>query len=156
MEIKDVKNFKYQEFFSRYYYEKWKGTPYFLINSIDPRVPLLAQFLRDRYKKSVTINNWLWRGENDYPYDYSGFRDEECKIGSKVSRHQLGLCIDVKVSGMEAREVQKDIKTNFEEFSEIGLTSVEEDTPTWTHLSVESTDWRREDGLWIIPNPNKK
>ena len=155
MKIDGIENFRYEEFFSPYYYKKWKDTPYWLINSIDPKLPILAQFLRDRYEKAVTINNWLWRGKDDYPYDYSGFRDEECKIGSKVSRHLLGLCIDVKVDGMEAPEVQRDIKANYDEFSLKGLTALEEDTKTWTHLSVENTNWRHENGLWIIPNPNK-
>ena len=156
MKIEGVANFKYEEFFSAYYFKKWKDTPYWLINSIDIKLPLLAQFLRGRYGKSVIINNWLWRGESDYPYDDSGFRDEKCLIGSKVSRHKLGKKIDAKVAGMEAAEVQMDIRNNYEDFKKFGLTAMEEDTETWTDLSVENTDWRREEGLWIVPNPNKK
>lgn len=156
MKIDGVDNFRYEEFFSRWYYEKWKGTPYWLINSISPKLPILAQFLRDRYGKAVTINNWLWRGDDDYPYDDSGFRDERCRIGSKVSRHLLGLKIDVKIQGISAPEVQTDVRKNFEDFEEFGLTAMEEDTETWTDLSVENTSWRRERGLWIVPNPNKK
>jgi len=156
MKIPGAKNFRYQEFYSKYYYDKWKDTPYWITNVIDPHIPLLVQFMRDRWQKSITVNNWLWRGEDDYPYDDSGFRDEKCTIGSKVSRHLLGLCADIKVAGMEAQEVQQDIKDNFDEFSVHGLTAIEEDTRTWTHLGVENTSWRRQDGLWIIPNPNKK
>ena len=156
MKIPGVKNFRYQEFFSPTYFNKWKTTPSYLINSIDPRLPLLAQFMRDRYGKSVTITNWLWRGEDDYPYDYSGFREHQYTDCSMISRHRLGLCIDTKVAGMEAREVQKDMRDNFDIFSKHGLTSIEEDTPTWTHSSLENTSWRHENGLWIIPNPNKK
>ena len=155
MKIEGVNNFRYEEFFSPYYFNKWKDTPYWLINSIDTQLPILAQFLRDRYDTTVTINNWVWRRENDYPYDDSGFRDERCTIGSKVSRHLLGKCIDIKVTDITPQEIQHDVKASFEEFKEFGLTSMEEDTETWTHLSVENTEWRREEGLWIIPKPPK-
>ena len=155
MKIPNADNFRYQEFFSPAYFEKWKGTPYYLINSISPKLPLLAQFLKDRHGgKPVIINNWLWRSENDYPYDYSGFRDRECREGSKVSRHRLGLCIDVKVIDIEPVVVQTDIKDNFDLFSDHGLTAIEADTKTWTHISVENIDWRHQEGLWVIPNPN--
>lgn len=159
MKIHNAKNFRYEEFFSQSYFEKWKNTPYWLINSIDPMVPILAQFIRDRYKKSVTINNWLWRKENNYPYDNSGFRDGLCNEGSLVSRHRLGKCIDVKIGDKideTASELQQDIRDNFEEFSDYGLTAMEQDTHTWTHLSVENVDWRTQSGLWVIPNPDKK
>ena len=157
MKIEGVTNFRYEEFFSPSYFKKWKGTPYWLINSIDYLLPHLAQFIRDRYQNNaVTICNWLWRAKNDYPYDYSGFRELECEEGSKVSRHRLGKCIDIKVANVTPQEIQLDVKNNFLQFNSRGLTAIEEDTPTWTHLSVEDTDWRREDGLWIIPNPNKK
>jgi len=153
MKIEGIDNFRYEEFFSEDYFKKWKDTFYWLINVIDPKLPHLAQFIRNRYGKAVTINNWQWRSKNDYPYDYSGFREEQCTEGSKVSRHRLGKCIDIKVSNMAAQEIQHDVKKNFDDFYKFGLTALEEDTPTWTHLSVENTSWRREGGLWIVPKP---
>jgi len=156
MKIQGIKNFSYKEFFSEFFYNKFKNRPYFLINHISPKLPELAQFVRDRYKKSVTINNWPWRIKSDYPYEYSGYREDRIMVGSRFSRHRLGLCIDIKVAGIPAAEVQKDITDNYDIFENVGLTAIEADTPTWTHLSVEYTGWRKEKGLWRIPNPTKK
>jgi hypothetical protein len=151
MKIKNVKNFIYEEFFPKEYFEEFKKNPNYYIwmmNSLDQRIPPLAQFVRNRYDRGVTINDWVYKKNGNY--NYSGVRPLDCKDGAKLSRHKLGLCIDVKISGMEAPEVQEDIIKNYDVFKEVGLTTLEINTPTWTHLSVENTDWRQKDELWLI------
>lgn len=151
MKLEQAKNFRLQEFVPEEIYS-WFGSN--AVRFINPKLPILAQGIRDRYGKSVTINNWLWQKKDKLRYNYSGYRPPDCKTGAFLSRHKMGLCIDIKVSGISAPEVQADIKTNYETvFKPLGLTAIEADTPTWTHVSME---WTLKDNLWIIPKPKKQ
>lgn len=141
-----TKNFKLQEFVPREIYERFGSKSTMFIN---PLIPTLAQFLRDRFNKSVTINNWSYWREGMYLYNNSGFRVPDCEDGAGLSRHKLGLCIDTKVNGVAASEVQADIKDNYKSiYKPLGLTAIELDTKTWTHLS---TEWTNQDDLKLIP-----
>ena len=140
--MKVAKNFSIQEFVPKNIYDRFGDRSTLYIN---PLLPEIAQLLRDRYNKSITINNWLWGGD----FNNSGFRSPICNDGAPLSRHKLGLCIDVKVNGLLAKEVQEDVIKNYDFiFKEAGITAIEADTPTWTHLSVE---WTNLDNLVIIP-----
>ena len=156
MKIKGCPNFRYEEFIPKELFSAFSDTPLWVTNYISCKLPPLAQFIRDRYKKSITINDWLWNSSND-GCNYSGYRPLDCSIGSTYSRHKLGLCIDIKVRGIVAPEIQKDILDNPDIFMEQGVTAIEADTPTWTHISVENTDWMKDNSkIWVIPNPSKK
>jgi hypothetical protein len=151
MKIKGINNFSVEEFVPSEIWHHWKERSTLFIN---PQIMFLAQGIRNRYKKSVVINNWKWHTKGMYLYNYSGYRPPDCKTGSFLSRHKMGLCVDIKVSGMSAPEVQADIKTNYQTiFKPLGLTAIEADTPTWTHLSIE---WTQSDKLWVIPKPKKQ
>jgi hypothetical protein len=102
---------------------------------LDPRIIAIAQFIRDRYGKPVTINNYLSGGS----YSLSGFRDPLSTVGALFSQHKFGRAIDVKVQGMTPQEVRADIQENWPAFKAIGLTTIEENTPTWTHLDCRHT-----------------
>lgn len=105
---------------------------------IDKRVISLAQFIRSRHKKPVTINNWATGGS----YKLSGFRPPETTIGGKLSQHRFGRAIDVKVKGLTPQELYKDITDNQSLYMKVGLTCVEnvDYTPSWTHLDVRETN----------------
>lgn len=162
MRIHNARNFRYQEFFTEEYFEKYKNQPSYLINSIDPRLPLVAQFIRSRFDSPTKISNWHYAKPGDYIYNYSGLRPQgwtpkDWPEGKPYySRHLLGLCIDLKVANMSAKELQSDIRDNFSLYSKYGVSAIEDDTPTWTHISVENTSWMNIKGLWIIPKPELK
>lgn len=140
--MKITKNFIIPEFVPKEIYEMFGDRSVMFINR---RIPPLVQYLRDRYNKPIKINDWYWGGE----FNWSGYRTPDCPVGAKLSRHKLGVCADIKVSGMEAPEVQLDIVNNFEEhYKPLGLTTIEADTPTWTHISNE---WTMDPRLVIIP-----
>ena len=149
MKIPNIKNFIYEEFFSKEEFDNGENIPIsWIVNRLDSKIPILAQAIRDRFKKIVIINDWALR---EWPkYFYSGVRPFNCHIGAKFSRHKLGLAMDVKIKGVKAPELRKDIKDNFKFYSKYGLTTIEAGTPTWTHLSVEDTGWRDAHGLWIL------
>ena len=139
--MKISKDFSIHEFVPPMIYE------YFVDKSlwfIDPRIVVLAQFIRDRFGKQVTINNYLAGGN----YQYSGFRDHACTIGAVNSQHRQGRAIDFRVKGMEPEEVRQDIITYFPLYKAVGLTTIEADTATWIHADCRFTN---QDSLLIVP-----
>ena len=144
--MKLQKNFYLQEFVSKEFYRKFGD---FSIRYLHPKLPELAQFFRDRFKKGVTINNWV----NGGLYNYSGLRPPHSRIGARFSRHKLGIAMDIKINGLNALELQSEIKKNFQKiYKPLGLTAIEDGTKTWTHVSLE---WTQSKTLALIPIPKK-
>ena len=117
---------------------------------IDKRILNLLQFLRDYYKQSITINDYKFGGQ----YKESGLRTAKLFYFKQYSCHTFGRAMDIKIKGVEASAVQNDILTTInDEVKVMGLTAIEKDTPTWTHLSVSNFDgWEVEEknGIKII------
>lgn len=110
---------------------------------LDPRIIRLAQFVRDRFNKPVTINDW----ESGGAYRNSGLRPFNSAEGAAWSDHKFGRAIDVKVRDIEAREIQTDVIRNYPAYQAMGLTAMEHGTPTWTHLCCRNT---RQNSLMLI------
>ena len=136
------KNFILQEFIDRDTYETF-GVK--CIWFIDPKVIEIAQLLRDKSKRAVTVNNWHSGGQ----YNLSGFRPPSTKIGAKLSQHRFGRGIDVKVEGMTPAQVHELIYKHEDEFKDTGLTTLEDLrlTKTWTHIDCRQTN---KDNIFII------
>lgn len=126
--------FKTQEFVSKAVYEKYGEKSIWFI---DPRIKKLANFTREFFGKSVTINNWLWGGQ----YDQSGFREPESTTGASMSQHRYCRGIDIKVAGMTPKAVHEAIMANEKAFIEAGLTTLEDiaDTPFHVHMDIRWT-----------------
>lgn len=108
------------------------------IRFIDLRLINLVQSIRDYTHRPTTINNWHYTPIDNY--NFSGFRPPSCDIGSPGSMHRYGMAADIKIDGMEALEVQEMILEKYiDEFKKFGLTRIEVDTPTWTHLDLKPT-----------------
>ena len=126
------KNFTLDEFLPPDIYEMSPNGILFL----DPRIIQIAQFIRDRFGKPVTINNYLDGGH----YVNSGFRDPLCEVGAMFSQHKFGRAIDAKVEDMEPEEIRQDILSNWALYKAIGLTTIESGTPTWLHVDCRWTN----------------
>ena len=133
--IKVTKNFYLQEYIDPFF---WGIYAEQCIRFLDPVKFTLSQFLRDRYGKSITINNWHVKGI----YKESGLRRRNTKTGSYYSAHKSGRADDLKIKGMIAEEVRQDILKHEALFFEQGLRAIELDTPTWVHLSTENFNMR--------------
>lgn len=130
--MKVSENFWLQEFVPPDVYQMaGKNALWFL----DPKIIILAQFVRDRFGKPVTINDWMDGGD----YKFSGFRDPLCTEGVLFSQHRFGRAIDAKVRDVDPEEVRADIKTKEFWWMEKGLTAYEENTLTWNHLDCRNT-----------------
>lgn len=110
------------------------------INKIDLRLIEVAQWLRDALGKSITINNYATGGQ----YKESGLRSQTTTTGAKKSAHKEGKAIDIKVSGMTAKDVYEFCLKNSDALYEMGIREIEDGrhTPTWTHLSTRG-NWER-------------
>lgn len=134
--MKLTTNFWLEEFVSKAIYKKWGDASIWFI---DPRLPLLFQFIRDRHG-SVTVNNWKWGGDRNY----SGFREPTCKVGAKLSQHRFGRAGDGLVNNLD--EVWEDIEKNFDLYKKYGLTTIEKNV-TWLHGDMR---WTGSDELKIV------
>ncbi len=111
---------------------------------LDPRIITLAQFLRERFRTPVVINNWFSGGN----YRYSGYRDPLSEVGAMFSQHKFGRAIDIKVQGIEPENIREDIRLHWPDYREAGLTTIEEGTQTWVHLDCRHTGIKE---LFVVP-----
>jgi hypothetical protein len=139
--MKVSKDFSLAEFVPPSIYEHFVDKSVWFI---DPRIVVIAQFIRDRFDATVTINNYLAGGN----YQYSAFRDHLCSIGATNSQHRHGRAIDFRVKGMSPDEIRADIIANFEQYRKAGLTTIEAGTATWIHADCRFTN---QNSLLIVP-----
>jgi len=101
---------------------------------VDPKLVIIAQWIRDTIGMPVTINNYATGGQ----YKESGLRDINTKTGAKKSAHKEGKAIDIKVKGMTAKEVYGWCLAHSTELYALGVREIENNlhTPTWTHLGT--------------------
>ncbi len=130
--MKVAKNFYLSEFLHPSFLENKGINPLWFV---DPRVFTMAQALRNRFQKPVIINDWV----TDGAYSLSGLRPFSSSIGATFSQHKYGRAIDPKVLGIDALEVQLDIRRNWKFYQRAGLTTIEDSTPTWTHMDCRNT-----------------
>ncbi|NQY74332.1 MAG: hypothetical protein HRT90_06165 [Candidatus Margulisbacteria bacterium] len=147
MKIEGIKNFIVQEVVPK---TIWKKFGRYSIRFVDKEMISIAQAIRIRFNQPITINNWHVGGS----YQYSGYRPPDCCEGAFFSDHKMLLAYDIKVNGIPAPEVQHDIRIHWKSiYRDMGITAIEDDTPTWTHVSRRLT---QQNNLVIIPNPTKK
>jgi len=104
------------------------------ISKVDPKLIVIAQWIREQIGKSVTINNYATGGQ----YKESGLRDINTKTGAKKSAHKEGKAIDIKVKGMLASDVFDWCIDRQTELYALGVREIENKvyTKSWTHLST--------------------
>lgn len=123
------------EFVPKEIYERWGDKSIWFI---DRRIVLLADFIRDRFGKPMTINNWHEGG----PFSYRGFRQRSCEVGGDLSQHRFGRAIDFSIKDTTVEEIYKDINDNFDMYSKAGLTTIEDISFTthWIHADIRITN----------------
>ena len=105
---------------------------------MDKRIFLLADFIRSRFGKPMTINNW----NNGGTFSLRGFRPPDTTTGGLLSQHKFGRAIDFNIEGSTPQEIYKDIVDNFTIYSKAGLTTVEDIafTTGWNHMDIRQTN----------------
>ena len=126
------KNFIIQEFVPEDIYKRYGNSSIWFI---DKKIVDIAQLLRTNFGKPVYINNWHLGGARQE----SGFRVPNTTTGATLSQHKSGRAIDIRIKDFESEEIREYIRNTFTIWNEIGLTTIEEKTPTWVHLDCRWT-----------------
>ena len=110
-------------------FKKWKYYDSLL------KVANIAEFIREKVGKAVTINDWGLGGQ----FQFSGFRGTLCKIGSPASEHRKMNALDVKCSGFYGEEWELFVVHNKADLMQLGVSRVEHKSiaKTWLHLDCK-------------------
>jgi hypothetical protein len=103
---------------------------------INPKIPIIMDYLRDYFAAPITINTWATGGN----IDGRCLRLPDDPAYKLYSDHTYGNAVDFAVTGIEAPQIQKLILTDSDNLITLGVTGMENGTPTWTHLSVADLD----------------
>lgn len=143
--MKVSKNFRAEEFLPPEIFSSYGESSIWFI---DKRTVDLAQFVRDFFQRSVTINNWHSGGS----FKERGFRVPESKTGQRLSQHKYCRAVDFTVAGISPSEVKSTILHNSAKFLAVGMTTMESEnyTPTWTHIDIR---WTGLDSILIVKPP---
>lgn len=119
-------HFKIQELVPRSIFEKYgvESTQF-----ISKNIVSALESLRLHFSKPIYVNDWVSGGK----LEYRGFREANCKVGALNSAHKRGMAADINIDGYSSDEVINYLKKNY---SKHGITMIEDDTPTWVHISV--------------------
>lgn len=152
---KASKNFNVEEFVPQKIFEKYGDASLWFV---DPKIVSLAQYIREYFGKSMTINNWHSGGS----FNYRGFRPDsfyyqwdnsisayKSKRKGKLSQHRMGRAIDFNISGLDCDEIRNEFLMNEQQWMEAGLTTIEDGAyaPTWVHIDIRHTG---KDNLFIV------
>ena len=125
-----AKHFKIQELVDKETYERYGQKAWWFL---DNRLIMLLDRLREDLQRPITVNNWLWGGNNQH----RGLRPPKCNIGADYSQHRFGRAVDFDVKGMKADQVRSYIRNRINNYPEIkGI----ETGITWVHLDIRNSD----------------
>ena len=138
-----TEHFILQEFVPKGIWEKYSEKSIWFI---DKKIVTIAEFFRNRYGKSITINDWFWGGKRNE----AGLRYWNTGTGASMSQHKFGRADDLKwlKDSMNMNEIRQDIKDWESEFLEAGVTTIEEGTDSWIHADTRYTGL---DYIYFIP-----
>ncbi len=112
---------------------------------IDPQLIVAIEWIRTRYGKAMTINNW----SNGGSFQNRGFRTPTTTVGARLSQHKFGRAADFNIDGMTSQEVFTDLVGISEQLPFTTIENVAY-TPTWSHIDCR---WTGGDSLLIVaPN----
>jgi hypothetical protein len=106
-EDNEMKYFKLEELIDRATFYLYGEDAWKLLN---PDALDALDGIREFFNSPVTVNNWFGGG----PFQYRGYRSENCPVGAKGSYHKRGMAFDLDVKGKDADEVRKIILDNQE------------------------------------------
>jgi hypothetical protein len=105
------------------------------IDFIDRRLIDIAEFVRVKVGKVVSINTWHVGGQ----FKESGLRNKNSTTGAKLSQHKLGKAIDLKAIGFTGPEWYNFVKENAKALYDLGVRRIEDKSlaTTWLHIDLK-------------------
>jgi len=115
---------------------------------MNPAILWTADSIRERYKKPLFVNTWMFPGMP--VFSYRGFRQSRCSVGAEMSQHKLGNAIDFNVDGISAAEVQADIQKHPFDAAFQYITCLEKEPGVEkTHIDVRPR-YKEKSGILIL------
>ena len=136
--MKVSKNFDIKELVPREVYQRFGD---FSVWFLDQKTIQVLQQLRDTFGTCI-VNNWSSGGK----FNYSGYRQPDCKVGASFSQHKFGRAFDCKFTKATAEEVRQAIQADKTFWLEQGL-SCYEDNVSWLHFD---TRWTNFNDIFIV------
>lgn len=115
------------------------------LGTMDVRILITADKIREYLGTSVTINNWKWGKDREW----SGLRTVGSPFYSPYSQHSFGRAIDFIVNGMQAQSVRNLIKANPKHEAFQYITRMEE-FPGMSWIHVDCCNWNKENGIFVF------
>ena len=118
---------------------------------LDTRIVACIKYLRNVLAKPININN--------SQFDSRTLRTQSSQNYSTFSCHSFGRAIDFDVEGMDSLAVQRFITKDIvasTELKKLGLTGIEDGTPSWTHITCSNLDgwgFQEINGIKLVPKP---
>jgi hypothetical protein len=147
--LKISDHFYLDEYITPDMYIKWGDKAIWWIR---PELVRIDEFLRTRFNIPMVINDWWVGGDRTQ----SGLRYPQATIGAGDSMHKFGVASDTQFVGKPNSfydEVRQDIIDNFDVYKELGLTTIEANTPTWLHKDCRNIP--NQTKINIVPIPKK-
>lgn len=134
----ELKNFKVQELVSPAVYDLLGDDAIRLLDSafLTDVDKFITDVKKDLKVKSVTVNDWLWKGN----YTQSGYREFKTTVGAKKSSHKSGLAVDLKFKGATNKDCYDYLLKNQHRYPRIRRIETLEATPTWLHVDGVQTN----------------
>lgn len=111
-------------------YKRWGARA---LQFLDYRMIQGISYIERETGLKVTVNNWIDGG----PLQNRGLRPFNSPTGAAMSQHKFGRAYDVNVATMTPAELNAwltDLNRSAYLIEMGMITTIESDTPTWTHL----------------------
>lgn len=157
------KSFDCREFIPKLTWNYWQdrsGNGDLGMRFIYQQIPIVAQFLRDSYNKSMIINNWHLNLPIEQTFDGRVLRLSDDRAYTLYSAHSRAMAMDFNIVGLSSQEVYLDILYKFSsDLLKLGVTCMEQNTNGWTHIGFEDcSKWgfEKQSGIYLIPLPQRQ
>ena len=140
MRYKVSTNFNLDEFVNPMLYHTFGERS---IHYVQKPVIIAAQLLRIKFGLAE-INTWYDGGNKTD----SGVREFDSAVGAGRSYHKYGGAIDIRFKDASPEDVRKYILGNQNVFLNVGITTIEDGTPTWTHIDSRNTNMKN---IYVVP-----
>lgn len=135
--MKASRNFSYKELVPPDIWREFGSSSRWFV---DQEAVKALQWVRDKVKAPVFVNNWPLGGDNTL----RGYRPPTTEVGAFYSQHKFGRAFDISSGAIDAEELYEMIRENEQEALSMGITTLEDIsyTESWVHFDVRDTGGR--------------
>jgi len=136
------KYFHIEEFIYPGLYNKYSHNENVLWGLLNPNMLWTLDKIRERFNRSVVVNDWKWRQDG---FTLRGLRPFDSNTGAYLSTHKFGLGVDFHISGIDSGVIREEIKKTFDKREEYKYITCIEDFAgmSWVHIDFRNLQGKR-------------